>query len=544
MKELKTSTKLYTFKLVKHALRVIYQHLPYLFDSVCPHPFVWCLATSHFLFSLSTEEFLVKGPSQSIVAELGGNIMLPCSLYPAMNAENMELRWFRSQISDVVFVYRNQQEQKEEQMPQYAGRTSLVKDLLTSGEAAIRIDKVQVSDDGLYTCFFKKGGYYGEATLELKVAGMGSTPAVRIQGPEEDGVRVVCVTSGWFPKPQVQWSALSGEKKFLVFSEVQAQDSEGLFHIETSLVVRDSIVGNVTCSVFNPILEQEKANSIFIPEPFFPQTSPWKIAFVVSMSMLGLLILGTIYFIIREHSAKLKELKECKNFEQSKKEDMQLKDEALKAKAWRKAQLYADWRREQFQAWFVTLDPHSAPANLVISQNNTSLRRKDICETLYYDKCAVLGCEGISSGRCYWEVQVSNGEKSEWAVGVCRENVDRRDWFKENSENRFWAFFILFVTIFTASAANIQNYVPLGVYSEKIAAFKSQMTRVATFFTACSDIVLVATWDCHGTGKGSRWSARLSRTRSLPACYSTEPRRRTLSHRAALLVFLILAKIW
>ena len=98
----------------------------------------------------------------------------------------------------------------------------------------------------------------------LPPAGVGSAPQVRITGPEEDGVRVVCTASGWFPKPQVQWRDLSGEK-FLAFSEAHTQDAEGLFSVEAALVVRDSSVGNVTCSILNPVLGQEEAMAIFIP---------------------------------------------------------------------------------------------------------------------------------------------------------------------------------------------------------------------------------------------------------------------------------------
>ncbi|KAM9666777.1 butyrophilin-like protein 1 [Trichechus inunguis] len=256
----------------------------------------------------STDGFVVIGPTEPIVAVLGRDTTLPCYLSPAMSAENMELRWFRSKFSEAVFIYQNQQEQKEEQMPQYSGRTSLVKDFLTLGEAAVRIDMVQISDDGLYTCFFKKGGFYEKATLEVKVAGVGSAPEMRIEGLEEDGVRVACMASGWFPKPQVQWRDLSGEK-FLAFSEAHAQDSDGLYRVEASLVVRDSSAGNVTCSILNPILGQEKAKAIFIPEPFFPQVSPWKPAFAMSLIILCLLILGAGYFLKKEHSAKVQALK-------------------------------------------------------------------------------------------------------------------------------------------------------------------------------------------------------------------------------------------
>ena len=98
----------------------------------------------------------------------------------------------------------------------------------------------------------------------FSLAGMGSVPQVHIKGPEEDGVRVVCKASGWFPKPQVQWRALNGEK-FLTFSETHTQDAEGLFSVEAALVVKHSSSGNVTCSILNPVLSQEKGMAIFIP---------------------------------------------------------------------------------------------------------------------------------------------------------------------------------------------------------------------------------------------------------------------------------------
>ncbi|KAM9740175.1 butyrophilin-like protein 1 isoform 2-T4 [Dama dama] len=400
----------------------------------------------------STEQFRVIGPLDPIVAVLGGEAVLPCSLFPAVSAEDMELRWYRSKFSEAVFVYQNRQEQKEEQMAPYAGRTSLVGDLLNQGYAAVRIQRVQASDNGLYTCFFRKGGLYKKAGLELKVAGVGSAPQVRITGPEEDGVRMVCMASGWFPKPQVQWRDLSGEK-FLAFSEAHTQDAEGLFSVEAALVVRDSSVGKVTCSILNPVLGQEKVMAIFIPEPFFPQASPWKVAFSVSLTVLVILLLGAGCYTKREHSLKVQEMREKETLCQTREQDRQTKEEVLKdaailqeelkrrksayLAAWRKAQLYADWRKEEFQEWPVTLDPASAHSNLVISHEKTSVTLKNSCVTSG-DTCSVLGFEGITSGRCYWEVEIRDGDQGEWMLGVCREDVNRKGWYVESPEKGFW----------------------------------------------------------------------------------------------------------
>ncbi|KAB0339504.1 hypothetical protein FD754_023867 [Muntiacus muntjak] len=332
---------------------------------------------------LCRQEFIVMAPPDPIVAVLGGEALLPCRVSPAMSAEDMELRWFRSKFSEAVFIYQDRLEQKEEQMAAYAGRTSLVRDLLNQGEAAVRIQNVDVSDNGLYTCFFRKGGFYEEANLELKVAGVGSAPQVHITGPEEDGVRVVCTTSGWFPKPQVQWRDLSGEK-FLAFSEAHTQDAEGLFSVEAALVVRDSSVGNVTCSILNPVLGQEKAMDIFIPEPFFPQASPWKVAFLVSLTVLVILLLGAGCYTKREHSIKVREMGEKETLCQAREQDRQTKEEMLKdtailqeelerrkstyLAAWRKAQLYAGVSGEE--GWQQETTVWKCRRDKIVSQRN------------------------------------------------------------------------------------------------------------------------------------------------------------------------------
>nr|XP_017200482.1 butyrophilin subfamily 1 member A1 isoform X2 [Oryctolagus cuniculus] len=389
----------------------------------------------------SADEFQVIASTVPIVAMLGGDAVMPCYLFPPMNAEDMELRWFRTKFSDAVFVYRNHREQHKEQMPQYIGRTFLVRDLLTQGQAAVHIQKVQASDNGTYTCLFQKGGRYAEGILALKVAGLGSAPQVHIEGLEQDGVRVVCKASGWFPKPQVQWTDLSG-KKFLEFSEAHAQDAAGLFSVEAALVVRDSSAGSVSCSVLNPILGQEKATAVSIPEPFFPQASPWKAAFVGSLTVLGLLLFGAGCFTRREHSAKVQEREKHR----AKEEDLNARDD-LQAElgrrktaylvAWRKAQLYADWRKERFQAWSVTLDPGSAHRNLTISPERKSVSCQAVPESSE-DIYSVLGLEGITSGRCYWEVEMKSERFGDWVLGVCMEHVTSTGWCRESPDEGIW----------------------------------------------------------------------------------------------------------
>lgn len=65
-------------------------------------------------------------------------------------------------------------------------------------------------------------------------------------------------------------------------------------------------------------------------EPFFPQASPWKVAFSVSLTVLVILLLGAGYYTKREHSIKVREMGEKEALCQAREQDCQTKEEVLK----------------------------------------------------------------------------------------------------------------------------------------------------------------------------------------------------------------------
>ncbi|KAL6491201.1 hypothetical protein MHYP_G00015460 [Metynnis hypsauchen] len=109
-------------------------------------------------------------------------------------------------------------------------------------------------------------------------------------------------------------------------------------------------------------------------------------------------------------------------------------------------QLQEELSKEMEKMMDVTLDPDSAHCLLILSDDGKQVtfgdkrqNRPDTPER--FDRCpCVLGKEGFSSGRFYYEVQVSG--KTEWDLGVTIQSVNRTGAIRAKLENGYWTLFL------------------------------------------------------------------------------------------------------
>ncbi|XP_053760814.1 E3 ubiquitin-protein ligase TRIM38 isoform X2 [Panthera pardus] len=91
----------------------------------------------------------------------------------------------------------------------------------------------------------------------------------------------------------------------------------------------------------------------------------------------------------------------------------------------------------------VTLDPDTAHHELILSEDRRQVTRGCFQENLgnssrrFTVLPSILGCEGFTSGRQYFEVDV--GEGTGWDLGVCLENVHRDIGVIQCPQSGFWA---------------------------------------------------------------------------------------------------------
>ncbi|KFO20805.1 Butyrophilin-like protein 9 [Fukomys damarensis] len=335
------------------------------------------LILTHLLLYLqlgkADSEVKVIGPGESVLALVGEEVEFSCHLSQYMDVEHMEIRWFWGLASDVVHLYQDGQELFGEQMVQFKNRTKLFRDEMATGSVILRLHNVVPSDQGLYSCRFLSSNFSGEAIWELEVAGLGSDPHISLEGFKEGGIQLRCSSSGWYPKPQVQWRGHQGQC-LPPETEAIVQDVQGLFRLETSVVVQGRAHRSVSCSIQNPLLIQKKEFVVQIAEKLKNQTE--------------------------EEQGKLASQLD-----------------------WRRTEGQAEWKAAQQYAVNVTLDPDTAHPSLEISEDGKRVSSRPGPPTpvasyprLSEHKC-VLGRERFSSGRHYWEVHV--GRRSRWFLGVC-----------------------------------------------------------------------------------------------------------------------------
>ncbi|XP_056596869.1 E3 ubiquitin-protein ligase TRIM39-like [Triplophysa dalaica] len=131
----------------------------------------------------------------------------------------------------------------------------------------------------------------------------------------------------------------------------------------------------------------------------------------------------------------------------------------------------------------VTLDPDTAHPNLILSDDEKYVRHGDISHKLpdnpkRFDRYAiVLGKEGFSSGRFYYEVQVKG--KTDWQLGVAIESVNRKGDITLTPVNGFWT---LLLRNENKYAAVSDPSVSLSVNPQKVGVFVDYEEGLVSFY--------------------------------------------------------------
>ncbi|KAL0970510.1 hypothetical protein UPYG_G00243040 [Umbra pygmaea] len=390
-------------------------------------------AFSTTLPTVSGEIFTLSAPDEHISVRLRGTAFIPCWLTPSMDAEGLEVRWYRPKTFDnPVLLYRDKQIQKASQLAQYMGRTSLglreaKSEGLKGGDVTLKLVNVTLTDEGEYVCCVGRDQGYEIAVVFLKVTVLGSPPLMSAVRTEDGSVNVSCVSQGWKPRPALLWS--NGSQTLQPGGQLYSSDAHGLVSVQSWILSSSSSAPWVSCFLGLPEGDEREGRVDLHNLPALPDnqiinySDPLQAA-VIILALLLLIaasIIGVLLYRRRGSGKKSNYLpEEGMNNEEA---HPLLSTDMVDIETMRQ------------DGVDVTLDTNAAPPYLKVTPNGKAVRDNiDPCppeEHLY-----ILGTCGFTSGcRAYWEVKLCNNNyednnalevKESWWVGVARSSVKRR----------------------------------------------------------------------------------------------------------------------
>ncbi|XP_048023539.1 erythroid membrane-associated protein-like isoform X3 [Megalobrama amblycephala] len=148
-------------------------------------------------------------------------------------------------------------------------------------------------------------------------------------------------------------------------------------------------------------------------------------------------------------------------------------------------QLHDDLKRIQQYAVDVTLDPDTAHPSLILSDDGKQVRHGDIRQKLpdkperFNYTVSVLGKEGFSSGKFYFEVQVKG--KTKWELGVARESINRKGQIILTPSNGFWTVWLRNENEY-AALSGTPVPLPLSVKPQRVGVFVDYEEGLVSFY--------------------------------------------------------------
>ncbi|XP_056444981.1 E3 ubiquitin-protein ligase TRIM39-like [Gadus chalcogrammus] len=161
----------------------------------------------------------------------------------------------------------------------------------------------------------------------------------------------------------------------------------------------------------------------------------------------------------------------------------------------------AELKRVQQYEVDVTLDPDTAPAQLILSEDGKQVHYGGVAKALpdnpkrFTDVPCVLTRQSFSSGRFYFEVQVK--DKTAWSVGVARESIDRKDLITATPETGYWTLSSYEDGLVFNDKPNVR--LPLRAELQKVGVFVDYDEGLVSFYDVEARVHIYSATGCSFT---------------------------------------------
>ncbi|XP_051484380.1 CD276 antigen isoform X2 [Apus apus] len=224
----------------------------------------------------------IQVPEEPVVALFGRDATLRCSfsLEANFSLDNLTLIWELTDTKRLVHKFSGGRDELADQGGGYTNRTALFYDQLAQGNVSLLLRRVEISDEGSFTCFVQVQKHRN-AAVTLQVAAPYSKPSMNLEPNKDlkpgDLAAVTCHASRGYPEASVLWQDSRGSNITENVTTSQVANEEGLFDVHSVLQVLVEPSSTYSCLVRNPVLQQETHASVTITGQHlaFPAVALW-----------------------------------------------------------------------------------------------------------------------------------------------------------------------------------------------------------------------------------------------------------------------------
>uniref|UniRef100_K7FX31 Butyrophilin subfamily 1 member A1 n=1 Tax=Pelodiscus sinensis TaxID=13735 RepID=K7FX31_PELSI len=376
-----------------------------------------------------------------VLGVVGQDVVLPCQLSPPSQLPSMDVQWRK--IGRGFILVHEYMNEGTRNLPgkDYQNRTEMFLQEISRGNVSLKLKRIQMSDDGKYRCLVRNPEWTLESATDLQVAAVAPV-FIDVLGPQGQGIGLACRSTGWSPKPKLQWVGKNRQNLTMESVTNVTKEMGNLYSVVSHVTVTEGEdPGDIGCIVQNSLVEMERQSAIHLSGDVFPRVSPWLAAF---WALLALVLIAAGVCAYHEYTAKQiasKKKRSRETFLSQLGSSMAISPNSMNKRIVPSLQFrfhcypelgrvnVMDNRTQEIVFRIpITLVQSCKHAQLILSPDGRTVQHKPAFQgpAASSEPLVAVGSQGFDdkgAGACrgYWEVEV--GDSQEWELGVLNKTV-------------------------------------------------------------------------------------------------------------------------
>ncbi|NWY51919.1 BT1A1 protein, partial [Chionis minor] len=422
------------------------------------------------------------------VARVGEEVTLSCQVTESLPS-NTSVLWYKmekgsdaplcssSSLGGVVEQYQDEEEWRI--VGHWQGRALL-----------LVIRQVQVADVGTYVCAVNGSVVTQEATTHLDVTAIGYKPTLDRDLLEDSLCRYTCKSKKWYPKPEVIWTNYGGDTVNVEAKTNVSWSERDHFTVQSIITVPCDNIDVVCVVKLTKSMISRSGRSCFHTYICFVEGIPIPPLILEELTFSLVWIVDSLPATSSPLSFPAQPLlHKAVTVAHTQKLTGKCTPSSLQRSRENSPNLFL---------YDIKVDGDTAHPNLSIDVDKKSFTHKSHAQRVtqtdksFDSSVCVLGSEGFSSGKHYWEVDVE--KSNDWDLGVAGKSAPRKGKISLSPKERFWALGLSFKSYW----ARTDPWSRLAVQKNprKIGVYLNCEEKILTFFNVTDMSVIFTFTDC------------------------------------------------